>query len=185
MKRFTSILFTTICICCAMIFTACGNQQLDMSRYFSQEVSASVNGVSGSDKLTLETITANEPYQTKKYNQFSLIADNSWFYGMYVKTISFYIYSSVTREVEFNIVLTGMDHGTETLSSATKDFRDSQHACFLKEYKAVKITIDVNDTVYLNSSNSKLTIGVSDPYTEFNSGDFTYCIYGLSITGSH
>lgn len=186
MKKFTTILLTAICICCAFVFTACGNNKIDMSTYFSPEVKGYVSGVKDPEKLTLETITGNKPYQTKKYIKYTITANNNWFYGMHVKTISFFIYSTITREVEFEIYLTGVENGLEYLEgSNTKDFLDSQHACFLKANQAVKITINVDDTIYLSTSNSILEIGIYDKHTEFNDGTFAYCIYGLSITGSH
>ena len=100
MKKFTTLIIITICIFTSFMFTACGNTPINMSKYFSPTVTASVYKTNKADTLKIDDITKNEPYETKKYTQFLFTADNNWFYGMYVESISFYIYSTETKEME-------------------------------------------------------------------------------------
>ena len=184
MKKFAIITLSLICIFSSFLFAACKDNKINMNRYFSSTVTASVYG-DKADNLSLSQVTSSKPYATKKYTQYLITADNNWFNGMYIETITFYIYSTETKEVEFNIILTGMENGIETLSSVTKDFMDNQHVCYLEANKGVKVTVNVNDKVNL-TTNSKLTIAPSDiTYAQFENDSFMYCIYGLEIVGYH
>ena len=186
MKKLTTLFTLAICIITSFIFTACGNNAIEMAKYFSPTVTASVYKSSKADTLKIDDITKNEPYEAKKYTQFLFTADNNWFYGMYVESISFYIYATETKEMEFSTILTGMENGVEILTSTTKDFRDNNRPCYLKANESIKVTIPVNDTVYLSSSNSKLTIAPSDAtYAEFENSTLMYCIHGLEIIAYH
>lgn len=185
MKKFTSIIIAIVCFCSCLMFTACkDNKSIEMSVYFENTAEASIYGESKSEKLELAKLTSASPYETKKYTRTN-IKSNSWFYGMYVETISFYIYSTETKEVEFNFVLTGVEHGIETTASVTKDLMLIQQPCALKANQGHKVTINVNDRMYLSSSNSVLTIELSDKVTEFVDNNFAYCIYGLEIIAYH
>ena len=187
MKKFTSLLLIAVCVFTSVLFAACGSNQINMSRYFSSNVKASIySQETTSSPLTLDKITGSTAYQTKKYTQTVLTADNNWFNGMYIETVSFYIYSTETKEVEFDFTLTGMKVGKDSLlSSATTDFNKFQIPCHLKANEGVRVVVAVNDTVNLSTSNSKLTIQPSDPYTVFLNNNFEYCIYGLQIIGYH
>ena len=185
MKKLASLMIAIFCFCSCLMFTACkDNKAIEMSVYFDSTAEASISGESKVEQLELSKLTSSSPYETKKYTR-TKIKSNSWFYGMYVETISFYIYSTETKEVEFNFVLTGVEHGIETTSSVTKDLILVQQPCALKANQGYKVTINVNDRMYLSSSNSVLTIELSDKVTEFVDNNFAYCIYGLEIIAYH
>jgi len=185
MKKITTLILIAICFCSSLLFTACNkSNSIDMNVYFSESAEAKIYGESQADNILLGKLTGNSPYETKKYTQTTL-KSTSWFYGMYVETISFYIYSTETREVEFDFILTGIEHGMETLSSTTKDLRITQYPCALKENEGYKVTITVNDKIYLSSSSSVLTIKPTAPTTEFENSNFAYCIYGMEVVSYH
>ena len=186
MKKLSSIVLSIFCLISCFMLTACNkNNYIDMSVYFKPTVTAKVYNDGTSTKLlTLNDVISDTPSATDKYLQYSLIADNSWFYGMYVEKISFYIYSTETREVEFDITLTGTQNGKEVVSSATKNFEKTL-PFYLKANKGVLVTIDVNDTITLSVSNSTLKIMPTDPYTVFTDNNFKYCIYGLKVSAYH
>lgn len=185
MKKLLSLVLIAICLCTSVVFTACGNNAIDMNVYFSKTASAKIYSDNTTQQISLDKLTSKTPHETNKYIQTVITSDRNWFYGMYIETISFCIYSNMDREVEFNICLTGTENGVETLSSTTKDYRKNQYPCELKANQGYRVTLEVNDKVTLSSSNSTLTISVSDPYTEFNNNNFEYCIYGLEIVGYH
>lgn len=185
MKKIASLLLIAICIFSSLVFTACDkNNAIDMSVYFNSTAEAKIYSESAVDNIELAKLTSKSPYETKRYTQ-TVLKSSSWLYGMYIETISFYIYSTETKEVEFDFVLTGVEHGVETLSSVTRDLRVIQYPCALNSNQGYKVTITVNDKIYLSSSNSTLTIKPSDPYTEFLNNNFAYCIYGMEVVGYH
>lgn len=185
MKKTLSFLLVTLCLCTSLLFTACRNNSIDMNVYFKPTASAKIYADNTTEQIELSKIISSTPSETKEYVQTVLVSDSNWFYGMYVETITFCIYSNMDRDVEFDICLTGTENGVSTLGSTTKDYRVSQYACELKANHGYRVTLSVNDKITLSSSNSTLTIKVSDPYTEFTNNDFAYSIYGLQIVGYH
>lgn len=191
LKTCFSVLLTIVILSCATLFSACNDKNIvNMNVYFKPTVNTQIyeNGTK-SYNLTISDITSKSAGELKQYIYYEITADNSWIYGMYIESISFLIYSNQTREVEYNISFTGFEHGTETITSSTRDFIRNQYPISLKENQSVLVKINVNDTIYLSGTNSVLKFLVSDAYTEFNlmgeNNNFMYSIYGLEIVGYH
>ena len=184
MKKILTTLLIILCLSSSLLLAGCGQQSV-ANICFQEKSTANIYNQAQEEEILLTNLLSKDPSEAKKYTQTVITANQSWLYGRYIKTLSFYIYSTVDREVEFDITFTGMQNGLSTLSSTTKDYIKKQLPCFLKANKGVKITLEINDTVYLNTTNSKLTIKPSDTYTEFKDNDFSYSIYGLELIAYH
>lgn len=191
MKKLVSFILTCLCLITSLCFTACSeSNSLDINVYFKPTVKTRVYTQSATtENLELAKLISDTPSQTKKYLQYEITADKSWIYGIYIESISFYIYSTQTREVEYDITITGTEQNSGQSTSSINSFKASQLPFKLIANKGVKITIPVNDTIILDTTDSVFTIALYDPYTEFSTANgennFEYSIYRFEVVGYH
>ncbi len=184
MKKYLAIV--TFCIMLISTFTLAGcakDNILDTNVYLKPTVSAKIYSVGTTQNLTTTQITSKNPGEQKKYLSFEIKLNKDWIYGMNIEQITYYIYSNKDMvDVEFDLTLTGTEHGEATITNSTKTFKLTQQPYTLTKNKGFKVVVNVNDKITLSTSDSVLTIKLSDTFTD---PGFEYTIYGLEITGQH
>lgn len=182
MKKLTPLLLTLVLLASSLLLVGCSNS-IDTSVYFNSIVSAKVYGSNTTQKLNLSDLSNKSPSTTKKYLSFEFKANKDWIFGMYIETISFYIYSTESMtDVEFDFSLTGTENGQVTLTSATKTFSLTNQPYSFTKNSSRKITIKINDTITLSTSDPVFTVKLSDTY---NDPKFEYTIHSFEVVGYH
>jgi len=184
MKKISTLLLLLVCLLSSLTFAGCKNDNIiDPSVYMNQSVTANIYGVSSSEQIDTTLITSKNPGAQKKYINHQIKLNKEWIHGIYVETITYYIYSNKNMEdVEFDLTLTGTENGEVTLTNATRTFKHLKQPYTLSANKGYKVTVTVNDKIKLSSSDSILTISLSDTTTD---PGFEYSIYGLEIVAYH
>jgi len=185
MKKVLSFIIISLILITPSFLTACKEENLlDNSVYFRQNVSATIFGASSPETISINDISRSNPNSLKRYLKFEIKANKDYFYGLYIESIEFYIYTNTTptEETEFDFILTGTKNGQTTGGSEITTFEKRQLPIKLEKNIPTKIKIAVNDKINLYSTDSVITIKLSDTYTDHG---FDYCIYNFRVIGYH
>lgn len=196
MKKLLKILLVLLLLP-VMTLTACKKKSLpsiNLERYLKDEITVKQVDTDATTKaLSLITQDEAKDENLSKYLKFEISTDPVWMYKMYIESITFYVYCNESSEfsLNLNIKITNLATEEAIMEAITENVEtetlEKQVSFNPKEKKAIKCTVDVNQTI-VNATGSTISI---DAYSssELFSGDeetssnFMWLIYGLEIHG--
>lgn len=196
MKKLLKILLVFLLLP-VMTLTGCKKKSLpsiNLERYLKDEITVKqVNTDASTKALSLITQDEAKDENLSKYLKFEISTDPVWMYKMYIESITFYVYCNESSEflLNLNIKITNLATEDAIMEAITENVETETFekiASFNpKEKKAIKCTVDVNQTI-VNATGSTITI---DAYSsselfsddEESSSNFMWLIYGFEIHG--
>lgn len=196
MKKLLKILLVFLLLP-VMTLTACKKKSLpaiNLERYLKDEITIKQVDTDATTKtLSLITQDKAKDENLSKYLKFEISTDPVWMYKMYVESITFYVYCNEASDfsLTLNVKMTNLASEDAIMEAITENVEtetfEKQVSFNPKEKKAIKCTVNVNQTI-VNATGSTISI---DAYSssELFSGDeetssnFMWLIYGFEIHG--
>lgn len=196
MKKLLNILLIFLLLP-VMTLTACKKKTLpsiNIERYLKDEMTVKqLNTEDTTKSISLITQDEAKDENLSKYLKFEISTDPVWMYKMYIESITFYVYCNELSEfsLTLNIKITNLATEEAIMEAITENVEtetfEEQVSFNPKEKKAIKCTVNVNQTI-VNATGSTISI---DAYSsselfssdEETSSNFMWLIYGFEIHG--
>lgn len=200
MKKFFKNALTLLLIVPIIALCSCSGkslQKVNFERYFESKVEVTTYKSTSKKNIDLTSLTSNKPNDSNydSYTSFTLTADGTWLYKMYIEKIEFYIFTNekTLEELIINFKMTNLVDESEYLKEDHSKIEPaeitSSHSFKTKSTKGAFIcTIPINKVV-ANPQTTTITIDILDSvYGTLTTEDgelstFRWQIYGLSMFG--
>lgn len=167
---------------------------IDLGTYLNDKISITNYQMETASESELSLITSSKLDKDNlgKYITFELTANSVWMYKMFIETITFYVYTTASSDLEMIINLsitnTADEETLKTITSEAPTTDTTVETCSFipKKAKVTKCTFNINKAI-AKPTGSTITIDISNSVELFNdentSTAFEWTIYGFEIHG--
>lgn len=196
-NKLLKILFALL-IVPVIAFTGCKKNNplpaIDLNTYLNDKISVTNYQMEEASENELSLITSSKLDKDNlgKYVTFELTANSVWMYKMYIETITFYVYTTTSSDLDMIISLsitnTADEATLKTITSEAPSTDTTVETCSFrpKKGKATKCTFTINKAI-AKPTGSTITIDISNSVELFDDENkqtaFEWAIYDFEIHG--